>query len=242
MSVQVLIADVLRIQPVAQDGEHGRELRKNQRLVALFDNFRKLRQQHVQFRAWLMVARPVDQARMNGRLAEAKECFQDMDLGFFQTIVLDAVQDGLPVMIPQFVVHRPLCRFQLAEEHLFHFLRQVACHLCLGAPEDERAQRLRQRMPLRIFELAPDAFPELENARRPEHSRIQKFEQAPEFAEVVFDRGSAQCQPVAAAQQARRFRRFRGCVLDGLRLVEDHVIEHLVFEKRRRRGGGCRTL
>src|SRR5215467_12953461 len=50
---------------------------------------------------------------------------------------------------------------------------------------------------------------------------------------MILDRGSAQRQTVIAVEQSRRFRRSRVGVLDGLRLVEDDVIEPRVLKKNR---------
>ena len=59
--------------------------------MSFFQNFRQLRQQHVQFRAGFQDARAVDQSGMNGGLAQPEERFQDMYLGFFQAILFDAI-------------------------------------------------------------------------------------------------------------------------------------------------------
>ena len=74
----------------------------------------------------------------------------------------------------------------------------------------------------------------LANVRRgAEQSRVQKVEQAPQLAEMVLDRRAAQREPMLAAQQPRGLGP-GGCgVLDGLRLVEDRVLELDVLQLQR---------
>ena len=60
---------------------------------------------------------------------------------------------------------------------------------------------------------------------------IQEFEQAPQVVEAVLDRRAAQRDPVLSAQHARGLRAGGVGVLDGLRFVENHVVEVHVGER-----------
>ena len=62
----------------------------------------------------------------------------------------------------------------------------------------------------------------------PEHHILEA-----DLAEMVFDGRPGECQAMTAAQHARRLGRCRRRVLDGLRLVQNHVVE-LVFGQTRR--------
>ena len=101
--------------------------------------------------------------------------------------------------------------------------RQLGRDLLLGAPQDERPQRARQRRHRLRFQ-SPRARRGGERARRAQHAGVQELDQRPQLAQVVLDRRARQREAMVPAQQARRLRRFGVRVLDRLRLVEDHVV------------------
>ena len=71
---------------------------------------------------------------------------------------------------------------------------------------------------------------QFEDAGGAQHAGIQKLEQGPQLAQMVFHGRAAQRQTVASAQQAGRLGRFGVRVLDGLGFVEHNVIELDVLE------------
>ena len=60
--------------------------------------------------------------------------------------VCTRVQQRFAVVLAQFVVLLALRAFEFAVDGLLGLLRQFARHLLFGAPQDERAQRLRQKL------------------------------------------------------------------------------------------------
>ena len=126
-------------------------------------------------------------------------------------------------MLAQFVVELALSRLHLAVDGLLGLWRQLRATCSL----------VRRRMngrSAREQQLAASRARDSASRRRkaeacPQHAGIEKFEERPQLAQVIFDRRAAQRQPVVAAQKADRLGRFGGGVLDGLRLVEDHVVE-----------------
>ena len=56
--------------------------------------------------------------------------------------------------------------------------------------------------------VAGAAAGELEHRGVPQHAGIEEFEQAPQFAEVIFDRRAAQGQPMVGLQKPHGLGRF----------------------------------
>ena len=105
-------------------------------------------------------------------------------------------------MTAQVVVLLALRAFQLAEDRLLGLLRQFARHLLLGAPQNERPQRLRQQLARLLARIARQASRHLQHLRLAQHAGIQELEQAPQFAQVILHRRAAQRQPVVARATA----------------------------------------
>src|SRR5262249_23524314 len=103
----------------------------------------------------------------------------------------------------------------------------------LRAAQDKWAQCLGEQLARLSIGVSRDPAGELEDRRRAEHSGVQEFKHAPQFAQVIFDRRSAQRQTMVALQQPRGLRRSRVGVLDRLRFVENDVIEPYVFKQNR---------
>ena len=82
---------------------------------------------------------------------------------------------------------------------------------------------------------------QIEHAAAAEQAGVEEIEQAVQLAEVILDRRAGEREPMIGAQQPHGLRRGRARVLDRLRLVEDDVVEMLIFAAPRRRGAACRT-
>ena len=58
-----------------------------------------------------------------------------------------------------------------------------------------------------------------------QHPRVQEFEEAKQFAQVVLDGCSAECEPMISLEQSGGFGGSGLGILDGLSLVQDHVVK-----------------
>ena len=102
-------------------------------------------------------------------------------------------------MVAQFVVELALRRGHIAIDGLFAFFRQVFGDLSFGAPQDEGAQSPRQQHRRFFIGIARPAPRHVKDRCRAEQAGIEEIEQRPQFAEMVFDGGAAQGQPVTPA-------------------------------------------
>ena len=116
---------------------------------------------------------------MAGRLAQSQQRLQHLDLGFRQALRGHRLQQRIAVVQAQFVVELALRGLQLAEEGLLGFGRKLARHLLLGAPQNERAQRVGQQDARFRAGVARRASGQLEHAGRAHHAGVEKFENAP---------------------------------------------------------------
>src|SRR5262249_8963473 len=116
------------------------------RLVTFFGHIGKMVEQHVQLGARLAVLLGIDQARVAGGLAQPEQRFQDLDLGLADPFTLDAVQECLAIMSAEVVIALALGRFQFAKYRLFNLGRQIWSTFFLGSPEEERPERLAQKL------------------------------------------------------------------------------------------------
>ena len=163
---------------------------------------------------------------MAGRLPQPQQRFQHVHLRSWPCpAVCTRAQQGVAIVRAQLVVVLALRTFQFAVDGLLGLRRQLARHLLFGAPQDEGPQRVRQQLPRFLAGIARQSAGHLEHSGLAQHARIEEFEQAPQFAQVVLHRRAAERQTMRAAQQAHRFGGSRGGVLDGLRFVQHHVIE-----------------
>src|SRR4051812_49395710 len=105
-------------------------------------------------------------------------------------------------MLAQLVVQFSLRRFQLAEDGLLEFLRQIAGDLRLGAAKNEWAKRTRQELSAFGVLLLSDQRAKHRSAA--EHAGVEEFEEAPQLANVIFNRRAGQCEAMPPAQQTRR--------------------------------------
>src|SRR5260221_833766 len=117
-------------------------------------------------------------------------------------------------MFAQFVVQFTLAVAKLAEQCLLRFGGKFGEHLLLRAPQEEGSKRLSQKSQVllrfvmalgtRICTVAvADASNKLvEVFGSPKHAGIEKLEQRPELAQMVFHRSAGHGQSTAGAQQA----------------------------------------
>ena len=187
-AVQVLVDRTVLVQAVADNRQQAGELRKHQRLVALVQHLAQLFQQHFQLGAGVAKPFRIEQAGVTGGLAQPQQRFQNLDLRFRQPIRFDALEQRVAVVLPQIAVKLLLRRLHFAEYGLLGLEWKLAGHLLLGAPQDERPQRLRQKPARILVGSARRATRQLEYAGRSKHARIEEFEEAPQLAQVVLDK------------------------------------------------------
>src|SRR5207302_1226473 len=72
-AVQLLVADAIGDEPRANQGEERRELREDDRFLALLEHARELREERVELGALCSAVRGVEERRVASRLAQAEE-------------------------------------------------------------------------------------------------------------------------------------------------------------------------
>ena len=143
----------------------------------------------------------VQESGVEGRLAESQEGLEDVDLRLGQAGLGDLLGDRQAVVVAQLAVALLLGALQVAVERLLGFGRQFGEHLALGASEDEGGQRPAEQG--QAFALGREVLGDpLEDRRAAEHARIEKLEEAPELAEVVFHGRAGHGQAMVGPQQA----------------------------------------
>ncbi len=192
--------------------------------MPLLDDLGDLGQEHVELRARVGQLGRVDQRRVAGRLSEAEEGFQDLDLRPVQLGGLLA-EERRAVVGAELFVDGTLGRLHVAVEGLLGLLREVLHDLRLGPPEDERPQRAGEELALPLVGRAGPGGVPLEDRVGAEHPGVEELEDRPELAQVVLDRRAAHRQPVPRPDEPGGLRGLALGVLDRLRLVEDHVVE-----------------
>src|SRR4051812_3002647 len=166
--------------------------------MAGIENVAQLLHQKLDFRAGVVAGR-IDQPRVAGGLAQTEQRLEDVHARLVDAAFPDAAEERQAVVIAKLVVLRLLLPFELAVQRLLDPFRQLWGYLLLRAAEEQRAQSARER--LAAFggrRLRAERFGE--RTAGAEQSRIEKFEEAPELAEVIFDRCAAEGQTMPSAQ------------------------------------------
>ena len=122
-----------------------------------------------------------------------------------------------------------LFAFQFDGEHVFELVRQIGQHVFFQTSLNEQSDQSLQFVSHdgmfrtgchdRLFVF----FSELRVGSQ--QSGHEEVEDAPQFAQPVFDGGSRQCEPVFGGDLFDGFRQLRGMVFDVLRLIERHQCE-----------------
>src|SRR5262249_5918091 len=73
LAVEIFVGEVALIEIAADDGQVARELRKDQRLVPLFQQIRQVQSQRIELGAGSVVVFVVEQGGMAGRLPQPQE-------------------------------------------------------------------------------------------------------------------------------------------------------------------------
>ena len=170
---------------------------------------------------------------MAGGLPEPQQGLEHLDLRPPEPVAPDLAEQRRAVVVPQLVVQLSLGGLQLAVQRLLGLGGKVLRHLLLGAPQHEGPQAAGDDGHRVGIEAPGRRSVGAEGGRRAQHAGVQELEQAPQLAQMVLDRRAAERQAMVAAQQARRLGGLGARVLDGLRLVEDHVVEAHVLQERR---------
>ena len=168
--------------------------------MVLADDLLDVAEQRVELGAVLLAAALVDEPGVAGGLAEAEQRLEHLHLRAVQAPRIDAVEQGLAVVIAQLVVALALLGGQVAVEGLLQLLRQLAGDLLLRAAEDEGAEGAAEETAGGLVGVGVAAG--LEGPARAEHPGVEELEQAPQLAEVVLDRRAGEGEAVVAMQQA----------------------------------------
>src|SRR3954465_8483459 len=115
--IQVLERDVALLKLGPQQSEEARELGENECLVTFVDRLDQARNEQVQLRGTGVGSIGIDECRVAGRLPEAQQRFEHLQLGVLPRIA-PAAKQRPAVVIAQFVVEKTLPPFELAENRL----------------------------------------------------------------------------------------------------------------------------
>ena len=217
----------------AHDGEEARELREDERLVPALPDLGEPGQERVELRARLAEPRAVEEPGMAGGLPEPEQRLEHLDLRPPEPVAPDLAEQRRAVVVAQLVVELALRGLELAVQRLLGLGGEVLRDLLLRAPQDEGPQAAGDDGHRVGIEAPGRRSVGAEGGRRAQHARVQELEQAPQLAQMVLDRRAAERQAMVAAQQARRLGGLGARVLDGLGLVEDHVVEADVLQEGR---------
>ncbi len=214
----------------ADEFQERGELREHEHLLALVHACVDELNDGVEFRRGVFRVR-VHQPRVAADLAQQREFGEDADLLGVEVGVLRFGERGAQALLVR-GVQFALLAFQPDGEHVLDLLGQVGEHVLFESAFDEQAdQRLQlvrhdgmfrtgrhDRLFVFLAELRVGA----------EQSRHEEIEDAPQFAQSVFNRRSGQCETVFGRDPFDGLRHFRGVVFDVLRLVKRHQRESAV--------------
>ena len=159
---------------------------------------------------------------MAGRLAQPQQRFEHLDLRLAR-VPSRAMRpsSARAVVVAQLVVELRRCGVPGRSRSSARSSRAGLGDLLLGAPQNERPQRLRQDATLRLL-AGLRRWRRLEDRRAvPSMPGIEELEQAPQLAQMILDRRAAQRQAMIGLEQPRGLGRPRAGVLDRLGFVED---------------------
>ncbi len=230
-AIEIFVDDAFGVEGGADDGEHAGELGEDQGFVAFVDDFFEAGDQQVEFGAGFGEARAVDEAGVQGGLAEAEEGFEDLDFGTGEALAVDLLQQFLAIAGAEVVVELALRGFELAVEGLLVFGREIGGDLFLGAAEDEGAEGAGEHDAHGLIGVAEGAVGAGEDAGVAEHAGVEKIEEGPEVAEMILDGSAGEGEAMAAFDEADGFGGFALGVFDGLGFVEDDVVEIDILEE-----------
>ena len=150
-----------------------------------------------------------------------------MDLGFAQSFGFDFLLQFDLVILFQFVVLLTLRLGHFAGEKLLGFGGQFFQYLRLCPPQEKRLQSRRQRLDrsVVIFVIRANPSHRFEARKVPQHPRIKKLKQRPQFAKMVFDRRSGHRQAKIATQQTTGLGNQRGRIFDRLRFIQNRIVK-----------------
>ncbi len=220
-SVEVFVDRLLLVEPAAEDCQETGELAEDEHLVPLVEHLVELFQQRIELGTRLVHAGVIDQSLMAGGLPQPQQRLEHGDSRAADAHPADPPGEFGPEVLAEFVVGLPLGLAEFDEQRLLGLLRKIGEHLRLRPPQQVGADGAGHD--LRAAASVGEKLPQPGGAA--ELSGVEKFEDAPEFADVVLDRCAGERQAMAGAEQPAGLRRLAGCILDRLGLVEDHVVE-----------------
>ena len=167
-AVEINVGNLRRIEAAAHDGKQAGELRENQNLVIFFEHLIELGEQGVELGARLGAFLFIDQSRMAGRLAQAQQRFEHLNLELSGSIRGAVFQQARAVVIAQLVVELFVLGFEIAVNRLLGLFRQLGGDLAFRASENKRPQRF-SKYDARVFVRIASGIGE--NRSAAEHSR-----------------------------------------------------------------------
>ncbi len=193
--------------------------------MALFTEFDELIEERIEFGAGRVAPTFVDETGMTGRLTQAEKRLKHLKPVAGPGAGVRLAKQFVAVVTLQFVVLLALFAFQFAIDGLFRFLGKLAGNLLFGTAQDERPERLGEHEPRIFARVLGQPSGGAQDAGLAEHTGIEKLEEAPELAQVVLHGRAAEGETVVRLEQTHGLRGCGGGVLDGLRFVEDYVVE-----------------
>ena len=233
-AVQVLVADALLVQVLAEQAQVVHELGEDQGLVLVFEQLVHQLGEGFELGAGQAAVRH-DEPGVAAAAPQLHQFRQDLDVGLAGGHVPHAFEP-LQGPLAEGFVQGPLFGTQFHQTHRLGARRQVFEHLRLGPPENEGLDEGLEDVAgvLVALDLDGPDEPLVEAFLGAEQAGIDEAEQIPELREPVFD-GRARADHAKAAHQAHGGGGpLRGGVLDHLGLVQDdrgelHVLESIDF-------------
>ena len=222
-AIEVLVRRSLGVEMLPQDGEKTGELAKHQHLVTFIGNLVELPKEGFELGAWLIFCRGIDEAGMTGRLPQSQQRLQNRDSRSSNPHAADPTGELLPVVFPQFVVGLPLFGAELHDECLFGLLWEVGEHLVFGSPQQIGPHRSGDDIGCRPSAAARQKTPEARGGAK--LTGIEKLEDAPKFADVVFHGSTSHRQAMASAKQTAGLCCLATGILNRLGFVEHNVVK-----------------
>ena len=102
--------------------------------MSFFEHLIELREQRVDLGARLRRLLFIDQARMAGRLAQAQQRFEHLELHLAHAVTMSVFQQSRAVIVAQLIIEFSIPRLEIAINRLLGFCRQLARNLSLRPP------------------------------------------------------------------------------------------------------------
>src|SRR5688500_17263453 len=138
----------------------------------------------------------INQTGMASGLPQTQQRLERLELDSAPISIFEVLQQSRPVVGAQLVVLLFFAPLQITKNSLLGLIRKLARHLAFRAPKHKGPQCARQQTAGGGFGVAPGTA---KYGGTAEETGVEKFEQTPELAQMVFHRGTAHRQAVVGA-------------------------------------------